>query len=415
MTFEPPRFIGGAARNASWLAVGELAVKGGVLLAGVLIARAMGPGPMGLFTVSYGMALLVTQLLAAGQVEVLIREVAREPEAARTLYRASSAWQSMVGGPIAGLTFLGIMLFVTSSLRWVLIGFLVYAYFRTRLITAGAVFKGLERMDMEVKARALELVVALAGLALIARLTLPPWVMGLAFACGAAAGLAWLSARLPRDRAPLPAPFVSPPDVRIEGLVFVGLAALFQLLLRGDTLVMAALGLQASAIGRYGAALMPVLAAIALPQLLAVALYPILSRSAKVGASPRRWVVACAGLGLLVGFATTGALHLFGRWLMRLLYGATYMGALPLLVRASWLLPGACSSMMVGVVLAAWRRQTLGLAAFVCVTIPALLLDILVIPVFGVIGAVNVAVTAHSFMAVFSAVLAWTVKRQVNT
>jgi len=410
-----PRFLGGAARNAGWLSVGETVVKGGVLVAGVIVARGMGPGPMGLFTVSYGVALLITQLFAAGQVEVLIREVAREPGAARTWFRVSSAWQIKAGIPVMLLSGLSIMFLATSALRSTLLGFLVYAWFRSKLITAGAVFKGLERMDVEVKARAIELSVALTGLTVIALASLPAWLMGFAFALGAGAGLGWIAVRLPRDDVPGSfAALEQPPDFKREGLVFLGLSATFQLLIRGDTVVMAFLGLPSKAIGQYGAALMPVLAAIALPQLLAVALYPILSRSARAGESPRRWVLFCGGLGLAAGIGTAGVLDLFGPLLVRVFYGARYLAAIPLLTRAAWLLPGACSSMMVGVVLAAWRQQRLGLAALACLAIPALLSDILIIPKFGLMGAVNVAVAAHSMIAVFSAILAWTVKRQVR-
>ncbi len=414
VTFELPHFLGGMLRNASWLTAGEIAVKGGVLLAGVIIARGMGAGPLGLFTVSYGVAVLITQLLAAGQVEVLIREVAREPKAARTWFRNSSVWQLKAGIPVAGAVGLGMIVFATSTLRWTLLGFLLYALLRSRLITAGAVFKGLERMDIEVKARVIELASALVGLALIAWFELPAWLMGLAFNLGATLGLGWIMARLPHDGASRPDTITPPPDFRKEGLIFVGLAGMFQLLIRGDTLVMATLGLQAAVIGRYGAALMPVLAAIALPQLLAVAIYPILSRSAEASESPQRWILFCLGLGLASGLGTATILDIFGPLMIRLLYGTRYLAASPLLVRAAWLLPGACSSMMIGVVLAAWRQQHLGLAALASVTVPALLLDILIIPVFGLMGAVNVAVVAHSMIAIISAVLAWTVKRQVN-
>src|SRR5271157_2972532 len=84
------------ARNLAWLTGGEVVLKGALFGAGVLVARGLGPAAMGDFTIAYGAALALMLLFAAGQVEVIIREVAKRPAASGALYQAARAWQGRI-------------------------------------------------------------------------------------------------------------------------------------------------------------------------------------------------------------------------------------------------------------------------------------------------------------------------------
>ncbi|HYB22291.1 MAG TPA: hypothetical protein VED41_00740, partial [Solirubrobacteraceae bacterium] len=153
------------ARNLAWLTGGEVVLKGALFGAGVLVARGLGPAAMGDFTVAYGAALALMLLFAAGQVEVIIREVARRPDTSGSLYRAARSWQRRIALVAAPLAAAGTLLVRQPSLRWTLAAFLPYAWLRCWLITGGAVFKGLDRMDVEVGGRGAEVVLAVVLLA----------------------------------------------------------------------------------------------------------------------------------------------------------------------------------------------------------------------------------------------------------
>ncbi|HKI86548.1 MAG TPA: hypothetical protein VKA53_07370, partial [Thermoanaerobaculia bacterium] len=79
-----------------------------------------------------------------------------------------------------------------------------------------------------------------------------------------------------------------------------------------------------------------------------------------------------------------------------------------LLGRLAWALPGACASMVLGVVVAAWHRQKWGFA-LLCVSLAlALGLNMVWIPRAGLLAAATVAVAVHSFAALGNfALAAW--------
>jgi O-antigen/teichoic acid export membrane protein len=322
--------LGVVARNLSWLAAGEIAVKAGLFIAGVVVARRLGAAAMGAFTVAYGASLVLMLALAAGQVEVLIREVARAPGNARVLGREAAAWQrrvALVALPLA----LGAYLLVPSTpLRWTLIAFLPYAFLRARLITVGGVFKGLDRMDVEALGRALEVAVALALLLGASRVLASAWSTGAAFSVGALAGLALVTGRL---RALVGEGDVSRPRawLRREGAAFVALGLVSQLLLRLDTFVLAVVGMPEAAIGQYGVASAPVWGLLGVALLLAAAVYPTVSRAAGAGTLGVARVIGLGAIGAGVGALLGGVLFALREPFVRLVFGTSYDAAVPLL------------------------------------------------------------------------------------
>ncbi len=176
-------------RNAAWLGLGEVGVKGGLLLAVMLVARAMGPGGVGTFTIAYSAALIAVLVGALGQQEVLIREVARSPQTARGMLAASRRIQFRQARWVLPVAVLGVLMVPESGLRFTLLAFIPYAFLRTATVTGGAAFKGLDRMDVETRARGLEAVVALALIGVVAVLRWPVWTTGAAFS--SAPGSAW--------------------------------------------------------------------------------------------------------------------------------------------------------------------------------------------------------------------------------
>ncbi len=393
------------ARNVAWLGAGEVVLKGAMFAAGVLVARGLGPAAMGAFTVAYGAGMMLMLVLTAGQVEVVIRETARHPAAARGLSRLSRAWQRRVAAVVLPLALIAAALVPDHVLRFTLLAFVPYTWLRSALISRGAVFKGLDRMEVEVAGRSAELGVALAGLALLTRLAAPVWTTGLAFAVGAAAGLAVLVGavhRLP----PGAAPAVDARYLAREGAVFVLLSLGLQAMLRVDTFMLAGFGFAQEKIGVYGVAVAPVWGLLGVAQLVAVASYPTLAKAAAGRRLRPRHALAVGLAGAAIGAALAAALTIVRTPLVRLVFGARYLDAVPLMAVLAWALPGACAAMLMGVLIAACGRQRWGLWAQAWILALAAAGDVVAIPRWGLAGCVAVAVAAWSAGTAISATVA---------
>ena len=344
---------------------------------------------------------------------MLVRETASRPGRARELLAASRRIRLRFLAAVGPLAVVSLALLDDAGLRWTLASFLPYAALRVETFTRSAVFKGLDRMDVEVSARALELAIALAGTAAVVAAGAPPWGIGLAFTAGAAAALAWV---LHRQRE-LPAGEGGTAigravhGVWTAGLPFLGIAVLTQLLLRLDALLMEALGLTREEIGRYGAAAVTTWAALAVPQLGALALYPTLSRAAARRRPATGPAAAAALAGLAIGGLAAGALTLLRRPLVRVVFGGDFAASAELLATVAWALPGASATMMVGTVLAAWHAQSRSLAWLVPTLATSVALNLAWIPELGGEGAARAAVVAHTFGALGTAALALTAGR----
>jgi O-antigen/teichoic acid export membrane protein len=386
--------LGVVARNLSWLVAGEVAVKAGLFVAGVVVARGLGAAAMGAFTVAYGAALVLMLGVAAGQVEVVIREAARTPGAARALAQEAAAWQrrvALIALPVA----VGAALLVpTALLRWTLVAFVPYAFLRARLITVGGVFKGLDRMEVEALGRTVEVAVALVLLLVAARVGAAAWSTGVTFSLGAFTGLALVAARLRALAGGGQAPHARAWLAR-EGAAFLALGLASQLLLRLDTFVLAGLGTAEADIGQYAVASAPVWGLLGIALLLAAAIYPTLSRAAD-GRGLRGARVLGLGLGgAALGAALGGALFALREPLVRLVFGPSYGVAVPLLGVLAWALPGAFGATLLGVAVAACGRQAWALAWQVAALLLAGAAYLVVIPRHGLPGCALVTVAVH--------------------
>jgi O-antigen/teichoic acid export membrane protein len=392
------------ARNVAWLGTGEVLLKGALFGAGVVVARGLGPAAMGAFTVAYGAAMVLTLVLAAGQPEVLIRETARSPETARLLNHISSVWRRYVAVVVLPVAAVGAALVTDRVFRWVLLAFIPYAWFRSSLISVGASFKGLDRMEVEVGGRAVELGVALLLLVSLAGLAAPVWTTGVAFSVGAAAGLAVVLRqlrRLPREATTL----VTRAFLAREGAVFLFLSLSVQALLRTDTFMLAGFGVPKEEIGRYGVAGALVWGLLGVAQLLAVAMYPTVSKAATDGNLGFRHVFAIALGGAAVGAVLVTLLTTLKGPLVRLVFGPQYVASERLIGVLAWALPSACVAMMLGIVVAACGRQIWSLVNQCVVLGASAAGNLVVVPRWGAAGCAAVAVAVWGVALVGSVVV----------
>lgn len=388
--------------NAIWLGVGEVAVKGGLLAAAVLIARGAGASGVGTFSIAFGAAMVGIMVLAFGQQEVLIREVARTPEHARSLLTGSQALQFRLAKWLVPAAALGTLLIPDTSLRLTILSFVPYVLLRIQLVTRGAAFKGLDRMDVEVRARGLEVGVALLCIASATFMKWPIWTVGLGFSFGAATGLVWID-RKTREMQ-VGAARAGDSFALREGLSFMAIAVLGQLLVNTDRFLLAFFGIARAEIGYWGAAGTIVWALVAAPQLLTVALYPTFSRFAQRGDSWRRAGLASACGGVIIGLGFALALREIAAPLTHLLFGPDFAPAVSLMRRLALVLPGAFAMMIVGAVYAAWRRQLFAMWVLTAAFCTSLILNVAWIPVFGAMGSANAVVVVYSVAALLMTV-----------
>jgi O-antigen/teichoic acid export membrane protein len=273
----------------------------------------------------------------------------------------------------------------------------------TATVVAGAAFKGLDRMDLEPRARGIEVAVAVALIAAGAASAWPVWTAGAAFTAGSMLGLLWLRGR--RGELGEPAAAAAPGPLAGEGLPFMLLAVAGQLLANQDRFLLELAGVARGDIGQWAAAATLVWAVVALPQLLAVAAYPTLSRAAAAGESRAAYGLACGAAGALVGFAAWVLLRAAAGPLVRVAFGAGFEPAAGLLGRLAPALPGAFALMMMGAVLAAWREQGRALAVMIGAVVVSAGLNLLWIPRLGAAGSAEAAVAAYSAAAVAMAVV----------
>ena len=396
------------ARNAGWLGAGEGFVKAAIFIAAALVARATGAEGLGTFSIAYAAAVIVVIVLASGQQEVLIREVAGHPQAARSLLIRARRIQNRMGLFLIPAALVLSLLLTSGDLRSCLIAFLPYSVLRSILVLYGATFKGLDRMDVEVRARAVEMILVLTMLGLVILLHGPIWSTGLIFSAGAGVGLLWIR-HLSRElhSATDEAAPLEITELSAEGRPFLAMSILSQLLMRADTFILAALAVSRKEIGYYAAAGAPVWGALALPHLLAMATYPTLSRDASEGERPRSTALFSLAFALSLGFALALTLFFLRSPLIRLAFGPGFESSVLLMSRLVWVLPPAVGMVFLGTVLASWRRQQLALGALSTVFLLFLILNLLLIPDYGTMGAAFSALISQysGFILISTAVL----------
>ncbi len=391
------------ARNVVWLAVGELAIKGGVVVAVIVIGRELGPSAVGVFSVAYAGALVAVLGLALGQQEVLIREVARAPGRARRLLAAANGLQRSVARAALPAACVAAALVPQPELRLALLAFVPYAFLRTTTVTAGAAFKGLDRMDFESLARGFEVLIALALIIAFTAMGWGVWTAGIAFSAGSLCGLLWLLGR--RQRLGDDGVEVSRSMMLREGLPFMALSVTAQLVNSSGRFLLVGFDVGMAEIGYLGAAGTMVWAMVTVPQLFAVAVYPTFSRMAERRESPRAVGVSAVLVGIAGGIASAVVLRLLGSPLMILAFGAEFAAGVPLLERLSLALPGAFAAMTMGAVLAAWRMQRRTMVMYLVALAIGVGVNIALIPTEGAMAAATAAAVAYSSLAVMLVVL----------
>jgi len=377
------------------------------------VARLLGSQVLGQY-VGVVALLLVAQALAGGGLSLLVtRDIAAHPEQrAELLRRANRA--GLASGSLATLLFLLYARFVFAADLWQPALLLAVSILPSAWVSAQeGLFMGMHQhariawvalVEGSVKLAAAAGVFAFGGglAGLCAGLTLARLValaLGQRFAvrAGAERGFARpAGGALEFTRALLP---------------FAGIWTLSMLYFRQDVLVVSALR-SASETGLYGVATTLYALALMAPNSLMAAIYPRLS--AAFGTARDAYheaTILSAKLLMLQGVVMALVLIASGPWIVRLLYGTSFLAAVPALCLLAAILPlhGVNSALGQAMQAAHLQKEMLGFTLGASVV--NLTLNLVLVPAFGILGAAWALLTTSGLAAL---ALGWIYHRRIT-
>ncbi|MBK9519491.1 MAG: oligosaccharide flippase family protein [Anaeromyxobacter sp.] len=327
---------GSVARNAFHLVLGQVVTTALAIVFSATLGRRLGAADFGLYFLVTTTVTFAYVVVEWGQVQFVVRELARQPERSGDLLGTTLAWRAAGAAPLAGLTVLvawGLGYDVRTLGLLALLMLATLPFFLSQAY--GLVFRARERMDLDAQVQ-----VAFKAAALplaIGALALGGGVAGVILAQGAAGllalGLAWLRSRalhLPPLRVARPAWR----ELLLGGLpiLAIGLAVTVQPYI--DVLVLTAL-VPPAPVGWYGAARNILGTLVAPATILGTASFPRLSRAAadpaQFGLELRSALRTLLGIGALAGVGT----YLFAGLAVETIYGERGFGPTADILRVS--------------------------------------------------------------------------------
>lgn len=394
--------------NSGWQLLTFAARAVGGLSAAVLVARLAGPSSLGILHLALAVSALISFAVTLGMPNLLAREVAREPAAARTWLEASLFAALAAGGGIAAAALAAVPLLGSSTAAWaVAIALAALAFDAAgRLLFAG--FWALERMRLESFATVTQELAFCAGTVLVLRAELG--VLAVLVCYGTSrllgAGLAWALLCRSLGTVLVPRPhgrFLS--GALRRTLPFAADDALSTAYIKVDVVLLALLR-GPVAVGIYQAATTLVLSLNVLARVVNNALYPRLCRSwpgapATFGrlrdASLR--ILALVGIPIMVGCA------LLAPRLIDLVYGPQFADAALTLGLLAAVIPVRMLGHTLGTALTAADAQGARTAAVAAAAGVNVGLNLLLIPLWSYNGAAAATVATEGLLMLTYAVL----------
>ncbi|MBW3534818.1 MAG: oligosaccharide flippase family protein [Gemmatimonadetes bacterium] len=386
--------------------------------AAVVAARALGVATFGLYGTVAALAVILSIVSTLGMMQLLVREIARSPERAAELVGAAHVAKAVSGlvmmGALAGLA-AGLLGDVPEAVLAALLLGAAYAL-GSFVENLGAYVQAVERMGAWMQAQALFGIVSGGlGIALVLATGSLAWFCA-APLVGQAVALTWLMSRTPPPvrwawRAPRP---------RVVGLLIelvpftlstIALTAYYKI----DVLLVEQWRGAAEA-GVYAAAYKFVDVAQALALVVAMAVYPRLSRAAAEvldggaaepgadragGAARRRWAATrVAELLLLASVPAAGVLWLTRGPVVDLLFGQAYAASAGVVAILAPVLPLLALNALGAYILAAAERMGLVAAVFSGALVLNVGLNAALVPGLGARGAALAMLASESALAI---------------
>jgi O-antigen/teichoic acid export membrane protein len=398
-------------RGFASLVLGTFFVRGVGFGATIVLSRAVGPADFGIFAFGLTLAQLFAVCANCGLDDLLVREIARAPQAMRTLTGAQLGLRASTLPIAAGGALLLAVLNPAHSLLYA--WFALYAWLHAGLLVLCAAGRGLKRPRDHALLLSLQIVLIAPASIAASILARSIDLAAAAFAAGTALTLALGYGRLWRRRE---APSLAWQPRAWQPLVRATLpfgASLFGLLML-DRLAFTSVAFMQGALaaGWFGAAYNLGLALSSVAMAAAATLYPVLSVMARqhpadFAATARR----LAQSTLLGSLALAVAVRLCAPQLVPLLFGPAYAPSAPVLELTIWALPLLSLSLVLVTILQAADRQRDAAIATGQALLLAVPLTIIGALAGGLHGAAVSYVVSH---LVLTASLLWQAARLVR-
>lgn len=360
----------------------------------IILARGLGPSDWGLFSALLGLSLALSTFVDLGLGTWLLRGLSRLREDEPILEsRQRESSRQILGAALANLAF-GLVL-VTGALMvaaalqadvsttFALVGLIAYTVFLTASNCLEAYLRSERRLKLVVTATLLEKSLLLALVTAAVLLGSALWVIATAYAV---AGLVRLSFVGLMIFVKLGVPLLVPAYRHVRGFILSGVPFAFNtvalnVIPRLDPLIVAVFS--ATAAGYFAVGDRLVTAALIVPAVAGTALYPFLAR--ETASSKVAWKIS-AGM-LFVGFAAAVAGAVLAPFVVPVVFGSSYEGAIPAVQLMLFVIPFVYAStpLLVQLYTSGKERKLLGPTLLVSLLGTAAVLVGQVS--FGVVGA----------------------------
>ena len=376
-------------KNSVAQMLSQVLAGGSKALAAVMVARALGPEGMGVFSLSWTLAGTVSFLAVFGLDYLMIREMARHRDR-RTLENSFTLACLLAGGVSVALVAAPILVGAHTPVIQALIGAAAYIALSAPVLVLRASFHAAEKMEYESAATTIEGAFAVVGVSVALALG---W--GVAGAMGGLAlgRLAALVAGLRLYRKIWGAfhPRWDPTGWKPMLKASIPMAASYAftaVYMRFDVVLLAALR-PASEVGLYGAVSVIILTVPIFASSFGGSLYPVLSRAGSAD-HPTVSSVFNSSVRLLfmASIPMAAGLFLLAGPILKLTYGSDFTSATHALMVLSLVLPMRFVNNLAGHVLTAIDRQGKRTAAVIVAATVNLGLNLVFIPLWGFMGAV---------------------------
>jgi O-antigen/teichoic acid export membrane protein len=352
------------------------------------VARSLGPFGLGIFSVAWTVASMLSFFAPLGIDTWLIRELnrGRGRHEIRSMLGLSASLGLAFGAGLAGIA----IVVVDTELARAVAAAALFVGVSPAVLVLRACFHGRERMELETATTALEGAVGLAAVAVVLLTSggVSGAMLGLGF--GRLANLA-LSTVLARRLWGRITPRVGPRAwiAVLQASLPMGIAYMFTTLLLRFDIVLLGLMRPATETGMYSAAAVVVLAVPVVATSLVGSLYPALSRSGRSTDPALGRIFRTAAAPLFgTGLCAAATLSVLAGAIVHLAFGSRFADAASMLSVLAWVLPVRFLNVLCGTTLNATDRQGRRAVAVGVGALVNLGANLVLIPVYGAWGAV---------------------------
>lgn len=376
--------------NTAWLIGAEILNKASNIIVTIIIARVYGNESFGQFSTAFSFIMIFSVLADFGINNLVIREIARKKEDA-TRFIGNSLLLKI---PLSLFTLVAIVAVTILTnqpqpVRIFIYLLAFYTVFNSYNTLAKAIFRSFERMKYETFLKLFESLLLIMIVATFAFLHVTPYAIAATYAVLAlltfALSLHWtrkhfFSVRMQWDSLTV--------TYLLKHAWLFGLASVFVMLyFQVDTVMVNKIrGDYETSL--YSAAYNIILGLALFPSLLHATLYPLFSRKyggklSDLGPNVKRYVPTLFGAGVVIAII----LYYAAPWLISFLYGEDYSEAVGALQIIAFLLPFLFFCNFMGTVFSAINKQVLNTWVTGLSIVINIVLNSVLIPQYGFIGA----------------------------